>query len=148
MEVKILGNSNMSFEGEGKFKYYGNIYRQRIMRFTAKLLFKKQEQGELEIILELPVSMIDNSKSTDLLQFNLLNGNIVKGDDYSIKKFKISDIEFTIKKWQIQVNGLLEHFEDSQRYPVEYVLRTTFLLKPEIIKQYDNYVYFEEIREN
>lgn len=132
MEVKILGNSNLFFEGEGKFRYYGDVYRKRIIRFAPKLIFKKNETEKLEIILELPVSLIYNSKATDLLHFNILTGSIVRADDYSIRAFKISDIELTIKKWQIQVNGLLEHLEDLEGYPVEFVLSTTFLLKPEI----------------
>ena len=132
MEVKILGSSNLFFEGEGKFRYYGNVYRKRIIRFAPKLIFKKNETEKLEIILELPVNLINNSKATDLLHLNILTGSIVRADDYSIRAFKISDIELTIKKWQIKVIGLIEHFEDPQGYPIEFNLSTTFLLKPAI----------------
>lgn len=135
MSVRILGSSDLYFEGEGRYRYYGNdpeyINTKSIRRIKTTLEFKKTASENLQIILKLPIYFFNSTRANTFFHVNLLTKSVTCEDPVELNKIRISEITFQIRNWEIRVEGLIEYQKEPDSYPMEFRVLAKFLLKPE-----------------
>jgi hypothetical protein len=135
MSEIILGSSDLCFEGEARYRYFGNndelINSRSLRRITTTLEFKKPADENLQIIIKLPIPFIITTPVNTFFYVDLLTESITCEDAIELNKIKISEIRFQVINWKIRVEGLIEYQKEPNSYPIEFHLIAKFLLKPE-----------------
>ncbi len=135
MSAIILGSSDLYFEGEGRYRYYGNdpehINTKSVRRIKTTLEFKKITSENLQIILKLPIYFFNSTRANTFFHVNLLTKSVTYEDPLELNKIRISEITFQIRNWEIRVEGLIEYQQEPDSNPIEFRVLAKFLLKPE-----------------
>ena len=135
MSEIILGSSDLCFEGEARYCYYGNapehISTKSTRRIKTTLNFKKTVHENLQLILKLPVHFFNSSPLNTFFYVDLLTESITCEDIIELNKIKISEVRFQIINWGIRVEGLIIYQKEQDGYPIEFRLNAKFLLRPE-----------------
>jgi hypothetical protein len=136
MSLRISGNSDLYFEGEGRYSYYGkdpeHINTKSTKRIKTTLEFKKTAFENLQILIKLPISFFNTTQLCSFFYVDLLAKSITSENPIELTKIKISAFKFQIINWKIRVEGLIEYQKEPDSNPIEFRLNTEFLLKSEI----------------
>ncbi len=90
MNIEISGSSDLCFEGEARYCYYGNtpehINTKSIRRIRTTLEFKKTVNENLQLILKLPVHFFNSTPVNTFFYVDLLTESITCEDAIELNK--------------------------------------------------------------